>query len=379
MKKVAVLGGGKVGSLIAEELGTRYKVTVVDRNPLIKDYIKLSPNMDIQILDINAADFSADMLPVADLYIGAVPGWMGYKTVAMLASTGKPVVDISFFGEDPAALHEMYKTNNAVCILDAGIAPGFSNIIAGYYAKKFTVTEFVCYVGGLPVERNYPHEYVAPFSPIDVIEEYTRPARIVEDGKIVIKRPLSEPEYIEFENIGELEAFNSDGLRSLLHTLQISNMKEKTLRYPKHAEYMRFLQAAGFFEDKEIIVNGSPVNIRQFTSEILLDGWKGDSFYDEFTVMRIEIKTDNDGVNELITYDVYDRREKSTGYSSMARTTGYTCCAIADLVFLDKIPGTGLVYPENIHGELDENFSFVLEFLRGKGIKIEKKFFRGKN
>ena len=96
--------------------------------------------------------------------------------------------------------------------------------------------------------------YKAPFSPIDVIEEYTRPARYVENGNIIVREPLTDSEYMEFEKTGTLEAFNSDGLRSILFTMpHILNMKEKTLRYPGHAEYVRVLKQSGFFNKEKII------------------------------------------------------------------------------------------------------------------------------
>lgn len=373
MKKVVVLGGGKVGFLIADELSSMADVTLVDNNPAVGEQIKNSGIGKFQLHDLIKSGFDMNQIPEADLYIGAVPGWMGYRTVEALAAKSKPVVDISFFGEDPAPLHELYKRNNAICVLDAGVAPGLSNFIAGHLAAQSALTHFTCYVGGLPFERKYPHEYVAPFSPIDVIEEYTRPARIVENGQIVIKQPLSEPELLHFDEAGELEAFNSDGLRSLLYTLKIPNMKEKTLRYPKHAEYMRFLQAAGFFDDTEIHVKNTAVNKREATAAILLNGWKGDNTYDEYTVMRLELDQMQNGSGKKIIFDIFDRRDKQTGYSSMARTTGYTCCAAAKLILEEKISSAGLLYPEELAKGDDAIYNEVINYLTGKGISIKKR------
>ena len=78
-----------------------------------------------------------------------------------------------------------------------------------------------------------PFEYKAPFSPVDVIEEYTRPARLMEKGYIVVQPALTESEWMQFDEIGTLETFNTDGLRSLFFTMpHIKNQKEKTLRIP---------------------------------------------------------------------------------------------------------------------------------------------------
>src|SRR5207244_3412258 len=97
-----------------------------------------------------------------------------------------------------------------------------------------------------------PYQYKAPFAPLDVVEEYTRPARMVENGQQVTRPALSETELIDFEPVGTLEAFNTDGLRSLLTTIDAPNMKEKTLRWPGHAELMRVLRETGYFDKREI-------------------------------------------------------------------------------------------------------------------------------
>src|SRR6266545_5923707 len=82
-------------------------------------------------------------------------------------------------------------------------------------------------VGGLPADRNRPFGYAIVFSAADVIEEYTRPARVVEDGRTVTRPALSEVETIEVPGVGTLEAFLTDGLRTLLSTVRARAMKEK--------------------------------------------------------------------------------------------------------------------------------------------------------
>ena len=138
-------------------------------------------------------------------------------------------------------------------ITDVGVAPGMSNLILGHYNEEMTVTNFECYVGGLPKIRKKPFEYKAPFSPIDVIEEYTRPARLKENGFIVTKPALSEREYMDFEEVGTLEAFNTDGLRSLLFTMShIPNMKEKDIEIPDTCRICDRLKAGRFLTKKKL-------------------------------------------------------------------------------------------------------------------------------
>ena len=192
----------------------------------------------------------------ADLVIGAVPGFMGFATLKAVIEAGKNVVDISFFDEDPFELDALATANGVTAVMDCGVAPGLSNMVLGYHAARMTVESFRCMVGGLPVKRSWPWQYKAPFSPIDVLEEYTRPARLVENGEVVVKPALSDPQLVEIEPVGTLEAFNTDGLRTLLVTMSVPDMAEKTLRYPGHIDMVRVLRDNGFL-DKE------PVDVRR--------------------------------------------------------------------------------------------------------------------
>ena len=80
-----------------------------------------------------------------------------------------------------------------------------------------------------------------------MIEEYTRPARYIENNQLIVREPLTDCEFIEFDGVGTLESFNSDGLRSIIYTMpHIPNMKEKTLRYPYMAVGLETLEEYQF-------------------------------------------------------------------------------------------------------------------------------------
>ena len=68
------------------------------------------------------------------------------------------------------------------------------------------------------------------------------------EGRIVERPALSDVETIEVPGVGTLEAFLTDGLRTLLSTVRARSMVEKTLRYPGHAQAMRGLRESGFFD-----------------------------------------------------------------------------------------------------------------------------------
>jgi saccharopine dehydrogenase-like NADP-dependent oxidoreductase len=371
MKSIVVLGAGLVGKAIALDLCNDYKVTSVDIN---SDNLKsFSKNKKIIPLktDLSKAKNVQTIVKDFDLVIVAVPGFIGFETLKNVIISNKNVVDISFFPEDAFELDALAKKHKVTAVVDCGVAPGMSNFILGYHAKRMEVKNFEFMVGGLPVERDYPFQYKAPFSPVDVLEEYTRPARFVVNGKIVIKAPLSEPEYIHFDGIGTLEAFNTDGLRSLIKTMKIPNMKEKTLRYPGHIQAIQLLKDSGFFDQNQIVLDGKKIKPIDFSSKILFDKWKLNEKDEEFTVMRIIIEGMENKKPGKYIYDLLDRRDKKTGISSMSRTTGYTATAVANLVINNKFIRKGICPPEYI-GEDEKLFKEVMAYLGKRGVIYNK-------
>ena len=221
MSKVVVLGAGMVGSAIAIDMAKTHDVTLTDLNKSVLDNAKLKyQSLTTLQLDVTNKEDLQSTIKQYDLVICAVPGYLGFETLRDIVEAEMNVIDISFFPENYLELDSLAKEKNITAIVDCGIAPGMDNVILGYYNTKMKLTDFECLVGGLPKEKNWPFYYKAPFSPIDVIEEYTRTARIVEDGEVVVREPLTDCEYVEFDKVGTLESFNTDGLRSLYLQLQ---------------------------------------------------------------------------------------------------------------------------------------------------------------
>lgn len=366
MKKIIVLGSGMVGRVMAADLCREFEVTAVDVSPANLDRLEGTPVKRL-LADMSSEAAVRDIVSGHDLVIGAVPGSMGFATLRAVIAAGKDIVDISFFPEDALQLDDAARRAGVTAVVDCGVAPGMSNMILGYHAARMAVGRFECYVGGLPFRREFPFEYKAPFSPADVIEEYTRPARYVENGHIVVKPALSDVENMDFPEIGTLEAFNSDGLRSLLTTMKVPNMIEKTLRYPGHVEHVRALRDSGFFDTEEVEVKGRKVRPLDVTSTILFKHWHLHEEDDEFTVMRMIIAGHVNGRPKRYTYDLFDRRDRTTGYSSMARTTGFPATAVARLILAGKLSREGVLPPEFL-GADEPLFRAVMDDLASKNI-----------
>lgn len=349
--KVTVLGAGMVGSAISKDLAQEpdIDVVVVDRRQEV--LVRLETEASVTGIQANLQEKGRVLSVVgdSDLVISAVPGFIGFETLREIIEAGKDVVDISFFGEDPFLLDDLAKSKGVTAVVDCGVGPGLCNILAGYvYNLLEKVDRYVCYVGGLPQVRQWPFEYKAVFSPSDVLEEYIRPARFVEYGQEVVRPALSEIELIDFPDVGTLEAFNTDGLRTLRKTLDIPFMREKTLRYPGHANLVRVFRESGFFNTTTVEVDGQRVKPLSLTSKLLFDQWRLEEGEADFTVMQVVIEGQKGGERVCYTYYLLDKYNEETQTTSMARTTGYTCTIVARQMIRGLFSQKGICPPEFI-------------------------------
>jgi saccharopine dehydrogenase-like NADP-dependent oxidoreductase len=372
--KIAILGAGLVGKAMARDLASEpeFKVTSIDLN---KDALSELASEGVMVIqaDLSQPEIIKQTIKNQELVLNALPGNLGYQSLRSCLEAGKNVVDIAFFPENPFELEPLAIQNNLTAVVDCGVAPGLSHMLASYsqnYLDKRS--SLVIYVGGLPAVREWPFEYKAVFSPLDVLEEYLRPARLKENGQIVTRPALSDPEFLEFKNLGTLEAFNTDGLRTLLHTLDIPEMKEKTLRYPGHREKMLILREAGFLDSKPFRINGQELRPLEVTAKIMFSKLSLEPGEEDLTIMRILVEGEKEGRPARLTFDVVDRFDKKTGVHSMARTTGYTATMVVRALASGLVQRKGIVAPEFL-GTDQRVYSFILHGLKNKGISIQEK------
>nr|NQU93785.1 saccharopine dehydrogenase NADP-binding domain-containing protein [Bacteroidota bacterium] len=368
--KVIILGAGLVGAPMAFDLARNgeFEVTVADLGQQALEKFSNRPDILTVQRDLSNPEYVKGLVKDFDMVLSAVPGFMGFNTLKSVIEAGKNVIDIAFFPENLFDLDELARKNNVTAISDIGVAPGMSNILIGYVDSIMDKTErAVIYVGGLPKVREWPYEYKAVFSPVDVIEEYTRPARYIENGHMVTRPALSDPELINFDGIGTLEAFNSDGLRSLADTIDCPNMIEKTLRYKGHIDKMAVLRETGFFSKEPIKINGMMISPLDFTSKLLFPKWKLKKGEVDITVMRVIVEGEKSGKSYRYTYDLFDTLDPQTGVHSMARTTGYTATMAVRMIAAGLYDKKGVSAPEFV-GKNKKCVDFILNGLAERGV-----------
>ncbi len=367
------MGAGPVGKAVAFDLYERVTgsdLVILDRcHECLKEVTGLVSKAEVKRVDLRDDEERYRVIKDVDVAVNALPGKFGRYSWLSAIRAGVDLVDISYSPDDPTQYHVQANDAGVTIVPDAGVAPGLSNMMAGRaYAQLEEVKELKIYVGGIPETPVPPLGYLVTWSPEDLIEEYVRPARVINDGKIVEKPAVSEVEKMLIPEVGELEAFLTDGLRTMLKTLKgVDLMEEKTLRWPGHAEKIELLKTLGYLDKNTLSLNGSSVSPADVTAKLFRERLKGDS--KDMVVLKVIAKGRSSLDNVEIEYVMVDRYDESTGFSAVARTTAFVASGILKLITEGAIPGPGVIPPEIIG--MDESlFSSIAEWLSWRGIKI---------
>lgn len=376
--KVLVLGSGNIGSIAVEDLARSMpstNIVIADKDlgraKKVAERIGEDTVSSAQV-DVSNRRQLRRMLKNFDLVMGFLPGRFGYGLMEACIEASKDLVDVSYMAENPLTLHVAAAKADITVVPDCGLAPGISNFLVGHAISELDKAEAVhIMVGGLPEKPVPPLDYIITWSPESLIDEYTRKAAIVKHGRRVEVDALSGVETVDFPRVGKLEAFYTDGLRTLVHTVNdAEDMWEKTLRYPGHAGKVKLLKALGFLEEGKAKVDDVEVSPRKLTVKLLEQRLQKPGIKD-IVVLKVEVCGVKNGKKICYTYHLLDKYDKKRRITAMARTTAYPMSIVAQLILDRKVKKKGVVPPERL-GMDGEVFKLFLDKLEKRGIEIDE-------
>ncbi len=254
-----------------------------------------------------------------------------------------------------------------VVIPDCGLAPGMvSLLVADGVARLDRVEKASIRVGGLPQSPRGPLKYQVVFSSEGLVNEYWEPCLILKDGHKTTVNPMTGLETLEFDGVGELEAFYTSGGTSTLPTTyegKIDSLDYKTIRYAGHCQLFRAMLDIGLASHKPVEIDGMKIEPRSVFKAVLERSLNYNDL--DMVLARVTVEGQKDGQDKTVVYEIVDRQEATTGLTAMMRTTAFPAAIITWMAASGQISERG-VKPQ----EIAVKPSLFLPQLKKRGINL---------
>lgn len=356
--RIVIFGGGMQGCVIAKNIAERKEkpeVIVVD---LVANSSPLPDGVKSMIADVTDPEQVKKVLAGADVAVLAVPSRISHKALRNILHTGVAVADVCFTPDPPLDLNDLAKQNGSCCVVDCGVAPGLSHLLIGHaYSQLKGLDKVTILVGGMPQDPPPVFKHAVYFNPHDLLSEYVRPARSRIDGEDIEPHPLDAPvsKHLD-EELGQLDAFLSDGLRTLLSSYtDVPFMEERTLRWPGHLDAMHNLREMGMLDDETCF---------HATAHALGNRYPAASHKDVLLMVVEGVKG-----NQKLAWRLIDKYHD--GMSAMSRTTAFTTAATAMLLARKQFTEPGVHPPEKL-GHSEEVTKTMLADLAEHGVMVKQ-------
>jgi saccharopine dehydrogenase-like NADP-dependent oxidoreductase len=349
MKNILLIGGGKIGSVVADLLAHTpdeqgYRVTVADRHPAALAQVlsdtRRSPRIDVLQLDANDASALRDALRGRYAVLSALPYHLTVKVAEAAVQLGVHYLDLT---EDVASTRRIRElSGGAPCALipQCGLAPGFISIAAADLARRFESLDSVrMRVGALPAYPSNALNYNLTWSTEGVINEYCEPCEAIVDGRRREVPALEEREEFALDGV-QYEAFNtSGGLGTLCDTLdgKVRTLNYRTIRYPGHAAIMKALLHDLRLKDrrevlKDILEQAVPATLQ------------------DVVIIFVTVSGMREGrlLQDSYVRKVYSQALAGRMRSAIQITTASSLCAMLDLLATGRLPQAGFVKQEDV-------------------------------
>jgi saccharopine dehydrogenase-like NADP-dependent oxidoreductase len=342
MKDIVIVGAGKIGSMIAEFLGSSgdYAVTVIDRSPQQLERLETSVAIKKTAMDITQGDALRKLLSGKFAVLSAAP----YHATRLIAEAAKAggahYLDLTEDVASTRAVKQLADGARTAFIPQCGLAPGFITIVAADLASRFDqLNDVRMRVGALPEFPSNALNYNLTWSTDGVINEYCEPCEAIVNGQLRETQPLEELEEFSLDGI-LYEAFNtSGGLGTLCETLagKVRNLNYRTIRYPGHAAIMKALLNDLRLRDrrellKDILENAVPITLQ------------------DVVIVFVTVSGMRSGqlMQETYANKIYAAPMGGRVRSAIQITTAGGICAVLDMLSAGELPQSGLIRQEEI-------------------------------
>jgi len=358
--EITVLGTGMMGRAVAFDLEKHSnfrKITVVDKDERTLQSAKIflkDKKIDFALLNINDSKDVKKHFKQTDVVISAVPYRYNYELTKIAIETNTHFLDLGGNNDivnKQRSLSEKAKKNDVTIIPDCGLAPGMASVIARDIVDQMNSVDFLkLRVGGLPIDPKPPLNYQIVFSPYGLVNEYIEDAIVLDHGKIITKKSMTEIETITFpEPFIDMEAFlTSGGCSTLPYTYKnkIGYLDYKTIRYPGHCEKFKTLLDLGFAKEENIQVRDQQVAPRDLLASLLLAKLPING--KDVVLVKLLSKGVKDGKNLSFDYTIIDYYDEENDITSMMRTTAYPISITAQMIESSDISKRGVFCSEEV-------------------------------
>lgn len=373
--EIIVLGAGLQGSACAYDLLLRDDVqgiTLGDLEPeATPPFLESDPRLLRMPLDFSDQNAVRRAMAGHDVALSAAPYYFNASLARLAIEAGCHFSDLG--GNTDILRRQLELDGEAreagVCVVpDVGLAPGLVDVLAYEGVRRLDAARRVrMYVGGLPQNPRPPLHYQLVYSLEGALDYYTSPSRVIRDGRNVEVEALSEVERIEFDGVGELEAFHTAGGASLLPWElegEVECLEYKTLRYPGHADTMRAVRDLGLLSSEPVVVDSTRVVPRSLFIACVTPRLMHPDDADQ-VVLRVIVEGERRGEPTRLVWELLDREDPATGISAMERVTGFSL-AITGL-FL----GRGVISDPGVAPAYRATpYDLYLEELKERGIRV---------
>lgn len=382
--KISVIGAGTIGTAVVRELCERTEditqVQVCDTHS--RSLQALHERVQSSVLrsfQIDARDHSVlgPIIRGSDCVVSCVPPELNPKLAELCVDRSIHFCDLGgneSIVQQELALGVRAREKSVWVVPNCGLAPGLVNILCLYGVDQFDTVEAArLRVGDVPLHPEPPFRFRISWSAERIVDDYTNPALLIEDGQLKEIAPLSRDEVITFEEpFGNMEAFcTQGGLSTLTETLsdRVQMLDHKTIRWPGHAHQMRFVMGLGFGEKRKIDVR-THLTYRDVLVRRMRDRLGGT--YADAVLMRVLIQGQKDGQAKTLVFEMIEQYNDETDFTAIMRCTSIPTVSIVRMIAQNQVSGGGASVPEQVVPRQE-----YYEALTERGLNISTRWYDG--